>query len=318
MNKIKSLNLMVTNKCNGACNMCNIWKDTEFCELDLNDLIIFLKNPQLLEVEDLSISGGEPLLKSDINNFAKELISVLPRLRMFFVNTNGLMPERTVELAKSMISMAKKVNKDLVIYFSISIEGPKEIHEKIRGRSYDQSIKTISLLKELISDEFKLTLSMTIQRNNFKYIKKTNELAKSFGCSFSFRFVDFSNNYYNNFEKNSITLSKKEASHILEELISEFKEDRFFQVLYKSICEGRDDILIDKSGKLVCEAGELFIFIKNNGNIYPCIYSKQLIGNLKDGLFNFHLNRLNNCPCCTECHIYPMINFSKKSNQQYL
>lgn len=312
MNKIKSLNLMVTNKCNGACNMCNIWKDKEFCELDLNDLISFLKNPRLSEVEDLSISGGEPVLKSDIDKFSKELISSLPKLKMFFVNTNGLMPERTVELAKTMVSEAKKVNKDLVIYFSISIEGPKEIHEKIRGRSYDQSIKAISLLKELISDEFKLALSMTIQRDNFKYIKKTNELAKSLGCNFSFRFVDFSDNYYNNSEKNDITLTKKEASRTLEELTGEFKEDKFFQILYKSVCEGKDDVMIGESGELVCEAGELFIFIKNNGNVYPCIYSEQLIGNLKDGLFNFNLNRLKSCPCCTECHIYPMINFSKK------
>jgi len=292
--------------------MCNIWKDTEFCELDLSNLISFLKNPQLSGVEDLSISGGEPLLKSDIDKFSKELISALPKLKMFFVNTNGLMSERTVELAKTMVSEAKKVNKNLVIYFSISIEGPKEIHEKIRSRSYDQSIKTISLLKELISDEFKLVLSMTIQRENFKYIKKTNELAKSLGCNFSFRFVDLSDNYYNNSEKNNITLTKKEALHTLEELKGEFKEDRFFKVLYKSVCEGMDDIMIGKGGELVCEAGKLFIFIKNNGNIYPCIYSEQLIGNLKDGLFNFHLNRLKSCPCCTECHIYPMINFSKK------
>lgn len=312
MNKIKSLNLMVTNKCNGACNMCNIWKDTEFYELNLNDLINFLKNPKLSEVEDLSISGGEPLLKSDIDKFSRELIKALPKLKMFFINTNGLMPERTVELAKAMISEAKKVANDLVIYFSISIEGPKEIHEKIRGRSYDQSIKTLSLLKELISDKFKLALSMTIQRDNFENIKQTNELAKSLGCGFSFRFVDFSDNYYNNSEKDNITLTKKEASQILEDLRDEFQEDRFFQVLYKSVCEGKDNVMIGEKGELICEAGELFIFIKNNGNIYPCIYSEQLIGNLKDGLSEFKLDRLRSCPCCTECHIYPMINFSKK------
>ncbi len=311
MRKIKSLNLMITSKCNGACNMCNIWKSESFDELDQSKLLKFLKLPEFSEVEDLSISGGEPMLKSDIHELSIALIKTLPKLKMFFINTNGLMPEKTFELAKALIKNTQDFNKQLQLFFSISIEGPKEIHELIRRRSYDKSIKSIFLLKDLISDNFKVMLSMTIQKNNYKFIDQVQELAKSLGCEFSFRFVDFSDNYYNNSNNNNISLSKKDATKILEKLRHKFKKDKFFQVLYKSVCEGNNEIMIDSSGNLICEAGKVFIFIKNDGNVYPCIYSDQIIGNINKGLFNFKLDRLKNCPCCTECHIYPMLNFSK-------
>lgn len=317
MGKIKSLNLMVTDKCNGACNMCNIWKSESFNELNLIDLIKLLKFPEFSAIEDLSISGGEPMLKKDIQKFATTLIKMLPKLKMFFINTNGLMPEKTLELAKALDKNRSLLNKKLQIFFSISIEGPKEAHELIRGGSYEQSIKTISLLKGLISDNFKVILSMTIQRDNYKFINQTRKLSETLGCGFSFRFVDFSDNYYNNIDKKNISLSNKEASKILETIKKEFKGDKFFQVLYKSFCKGVNDVMIGPDGKLICEAGKIFIFIKSDGNIYPCIYSEQIIGNIKEGMFPFKLNRLKSCPCCTECHIYPMLNFSKKLYFKY-
>jgi MoaA/NifB/PqqE/SkfB family radical SAM enzyme len=294
--------------------MCNIWKSQNFEELDLNNLLNFLKYPEFSEVEDLSISGGEPMLKGDIQKFSSALIKALPKLKMFFINTNGLMPEKTLELAEVLKKSASFLNNKLQLFFSISIEGPKEIHELIRARSYDQSIKTISLLKDLISDNFKVILSMTIQRDNYKYINQTSKLAKLLGCEFSFRFVDFSDNYYNNADKDNISLSKEEASEVLENLKNEFKDNRFFKVLYQSVCRGRNDVMLSLDRNLICEAGKIFIFIKNNGNVYPCIYSEQIIGNIKEGLIPFKLNRLKSCPCCTECHIYPMINFSKNKN----
>ena len=106
MNKIKSLNLMVTNRCNGACNMCNIWKSDKINELDLNILEKFLTLPELSEVEDASISGGEPMLRNDIKELAVMLMRKLPNLKMFFINTNGLMPKKTEELAKILINEA--------------------------------------------------------------------------------------------------------------------------------------------------------------------------------------------------------------------
>lgn len=315
MKKIKSLNLMVTNKCNGACNMCNIWKSKKNSDLNLESLKKFLTLPELSELEDLSISGGEPMLKNDIYDFSRYLIQNLPSLKTFFINTNGLLPERTMELAKILKEETKLFNSNLKIYFSVSVEGPKEIHETIRGRSYDLSIKTISLLKSLSSKNFEVIISMTLQRHNYKFINQTSVLAKSLNCGFSFRFVDFSDNYYDNVDSDDLALSKNEVVDILKKNKKFFKTDRFFQVLYRSVCTGKNNIMLSSDGNLICEAGDLFIFVKNDGNIYPCIYSKQNIGHIDKGLHSFNLKRLKNCPCCTECHIYPMLNFSKNKDK---
>lgn len=311
MKKIKSVNLMVTGQCNGACNMCNIWKLPDNQELNLDILKNFLISPELSEVEDLSVSGGEPLLKKDLKDFTIFLLSVFPKLTMFFINTNGLMPEKTAEFAKQLSEQAMLLNRDLKLFFSISIEGPKDIHELIRGRSYDLSMKTISLLKELNLPNLNVSLSMTVQKSNSEFVNEVRELAKKMNCGFSFRFVDFSDNYYENLDNKDLSLTQAEARLILEKVKDNFTDDRFFQVLYKNVCENRNEVMLNDNGELICEAGDLFIFVKNDGNVYPCIYSNQVIGNIKTGLESFKLERLESCPCCTECHIYPMINFSK-------
>ena len=119
-------------------------------------------------------------------------------------------------------------------------------------------------------------------------------------------------------DKNYIfKVSREDAISIMKKLKDKFKEDVFFRVLYNSICKGKNDIMINSYGELICEAGNLFIFVKSDGNIYPCIYSEQIIGNINEGLFLFNLNRLKSCPCCTECSIYPMLNFSKNKNKKY-
>jgi len=318
MNKIKSLNLMITSRCNSACNMCNIWKSKNGCELSTEKLKKLLNASDFSEIEDVSISGGEPLLKSDISEFSVCVLKALPKLKMFFINTNGLMPEKSLELAKYLIAQSKAVNRELVIYFSVSIEGPKEIHEIIRGRSYDTSIKTVTLLKDLIYKNFQVMLSMTVQKKNVAHINEVSALAKYLGCNFSFRFADFSDNYYENSENKNIALSREESIKILEQLKDMFSEDKFFPVLYNHVCHQKNDIMLDADNNLICQAGKIFIFIKNDGNIYPCIYSDQVIGNIDDGLRPFSLERLKSCPCCTECHIYPMLNYSKNIDEQII
>jgi len=302
---------MVTNRCNGACNMCNIWKLENGSDLPTEKLRKLFSAADFSEVEDVSISGGEPLLKTDVAELSKALIKAFPKLKMFFINTNGLMPEKSLELARELRVQAKALNKELVIYFSVSIEGPKEIHEIIRGRSYDTSIKTVTLLKDLISENFQVMLSMTIQKQNATYINEVSALAKSLGCNFSFRFADFSDNYYENSENKNISLSREESQKILEEVKDMFVNDKFFPVLYDHICRQKNDVMLDANNNLICQAGKIFIFIKNDGNIYPCIYSDQVIGNIEEGLKPFTLERLKSCPCCTECHIYPMLNYSR-------
>ncbi|EKD44371.1 MAG: Radical SAM [uncultured bacterium (gcode 4)] len=307
MEKVKSVNLMITNRCNSRCNMCNIWKNQVYEDIDLLSLLKLFSREEFSDVQDLSISGGEPLLKKDINIFATSLVRLNHNLKLFFVNSNGLLPKKTFELAKELVSTARIVNPELKVVFSISVEGPKEIHERIRGRSYDVAIETICLLQTLSSDKFEVLVSMTIQKENANHIIDVRSLAKSLGGGFTFRFADFSDNYYQNCQSVNIALTNKECINVLNDVKKYFIGDAFFKILFNYVCSGVNSVMFDSQNKFVCRAGKIFVFIKSNGNIHPCIYSNQIIGNIENGISPFTLQKLKSCPCCTECNVYPML-----------
>ena len=88
--------------------------------------------------------------------------------------------------------------------------------------------------------------------------------------------------------------------------------DPFLDILFQHI-KGEETIIGSRKKGIKCLAGDISIFIKPNGDIFPCINSSRLIGNKDEGLFDYKYKLGNKelCPCCTECQIYPMLNFSK-------
>lgn len=314
MNKIKSVNLMVTSRCNSHCNMCGIWSSPDNSDIKTEYLSDLFLKPEFSAVGDASISGGEPFLRQDIVDIAKIMISSFNGLKMLFINTNGLLPDIVIEKTKIISEFAQEINPGLEIIISVSLEGPKEIHEIIRGRGYDKSLETISGLKSLLKSNLKIMVSMTIQNINHEYILDVKKFAESLGCGFSFRFVDFSDNYYVNSSEQGISLSIDKKRGIMDSLKNYFTSDIFFKVLHEHVFLGKNSVMLSKDNQLLCRAGELFLFIKSDGNIYPCIYSSQIIGNIKDGLHPFKLPRIESCPCCTECHIYPMLIYGDDKN----
>lgn len=314
MNKLKSVNLMATSRCNSHCNMCGIWSSPDNNDIKADPLSGLFSAFEFSEVEDASISGGEPFLRNDIVSISETMIRSFGALKMLFINTNGLLPAIIIEQIKKISEIAKHVNPVLEIILSVSLEGPKEIHEIIRGRGYRQSLETIRGAKSLKMPNLKIMVSMTIQKINQGYILDVKKLAESLGCGFSFRFCDFSDNYYMNSSDKEISLTAGEKVVIMDSLKNYFLSDIFFKVLHEHVAQDKNSVMLAPNGQLICRAGEIFIFIKSDGNIYPCIYSHQIIGNIKDGLQNFALQRISNCPCCTECHIYPMLIYGKGKN----
>lgn len=152
--------LKMAERCNLNCSYCYFFngKDPSYkdrpayiTEDNINKLIDFLSQG----IDDLSIDkiifgfhGGEPLLfgKKNFDALCENLTNKLsPKAKLgFSVQTNGLL------LDEKWVNIFQKHKVDI----GISIDGPKEIHDKYRvdhfGRgSYDRLIKKIKLLQSL-------------------------------------------------------------------------------------------------------------------------------------------------------------------------
>ena len=84
MNNVKQFCIAVTDKCNSKCSMCDVWKRKPKDEFTLDDLEKFLEKNIFPQLNNVSISGGEPALRKDIVELVK-LIHQSRHLTTMFV-----------------------------------------------------------------------------------------------------------------------------------------------------------------------------------------------------------------------------------------
>ncbi len=119
--RITSLPVLVLNvhsRCNCRCVMCDIWKTTETRELGLTDLDQQLDSIRSLGVRWVVLTGGEPLLHSQLDRLVAILREQNIRITLL---TTGLLLKRYAAMVASNVN-------DVII----SLDGPPEIHDRIR------------------------------------------------------------------------------------------------------------------------------------------------------------------------------------------
>ncbi len=202
---IKSVNQLITERCNSKCKMCSIWnlknKPYEMTPQEFNRLY---SKPEFKEVEDLCISGGEPTLRRDLFELTTAILKNLPKLRMLFLSTNGSNPQTVRDFVKKYNQKAPE------IYICLSLEGDKETHKKIRGvDTYDKVIKTAKLVKSLKIKKCHVIFSTTIvpENCNKESLDHIRSLSKYLGCTFSFRIASKNATFYHNVKSKNILIN---------------------------------------------------------------------------------------------------------------
>ena len=156
--------LDITYRCNCRCEMCQRWKDSRRGELSLEDYQGLAKEFYNLGVHQVSVAGGEPLLRpavfSIIESFSKLGMSVN-------LCTNGLLLQKYHD----------EICSSGATCVSVSLDGATaERHDAIRGipGSYRQIEKGIeALLSEHSSTETRpiMRVRMTISNRNADEIR---------------------------------------------------------------------------------------------------------------------------------------------------
>lgn len=278
MGRLKEVIISITNRCNSFCRMCDIPKKAN-SELSTEQWKKTIEDAFSLGASTMVFSGGEPLLREDIF----ELISFTKVQGLnACITSNGLAIKDTV---------AKKLSEAGVDVVNISVEGPQEIHDYLRGKgSFDKMKDAINNLKKY---NIETTLATVISRYNYRYLDYIVGFANETGAT-TIKFQPFSTLFIRDkSRKCDFFISQeesKELKEIIKRIVSSCDKQRIatnpFSYLKKIPSYMSERNIKGSKG---CQALWTTCPISVDGEIYPCWIltgKDKLIGSISEKRFS--------------------------------
>ena len=211
--------LDVHSRCNCRCVMCDIWKRDTVREIHPDDLARQLPAIEKLRVQWVVLTGGEPLMHSQLFALCAPLRKLGIRITLL---TTGLLLSRFAE------DVAREIN-DVIV----SLDGPPAIHDRIRRvPNAFQHVRDGIRAVRAIDPKFPVSARSTVQRANAFHLMETVSAARDLGCnSISFLAADIHSSAFNRSEEVS-----SETSQCL--LLREDELDRLDSEVEKLILSG--------------------------------------------------------------------------------
>lgn len=319
--KLKRVGFTINYKCDGNCVYCFIKPDIASKnanitdELSIEEFQEILKQAIPLGLEEIQLSGGEPLLKKDILEFVKIAKNLGLRVGIF---TNGSM------LNKEILEKLKSLKLD---WIRVGLGGSDYKMSQRAGRLNDTKErfnKILSNIKSSVNAGFITGVFTPVTKNNYKDIRRTAALAKDLGV----KYIIFCNYILLGNEQDKLNEMGIEGHYkAIEEFLKAREEQRNFIDVYayygffeylspnwkesdvnavlKGPC-GRERLAFIANGDIrtcLCTTYKLDIFRKKDFNLKNIWgYHPLLIEIRKNKKFEpcLHCKRINICsPCLT-------------------
>jgi len=273
-------------RCNCRCVMCDIWRIRQIREVTVHDLEPHLASLRRLKVRWVVFSGGEPLMHSD-----------LPALSRLFrdegIRTTLLTAGLTLERHAARVA----AELDDVI---ISIDGPREIHDDIRGvpDAYGRLERGIRALREQRAS-MPVHGRCTVQKSNFRHLRATVRAAHELKLdSVSLLAADMGPEAFNHSVSwaggamTTVALKTTEIDELVNEieaLMNECQEDIRTNFLRENPEKLRRIALHFRAhlGQIPhvaprCNAPWVSAVIEPDGAVRPCFFHRSF-GNIRNG-----------------------------------
>lgn len=253
--------------------MCEIWKQENISQFDIT-----LLNKLPKSLRSISLSGGEPFLSNDLLEIVEKAKSVCSKSRIV-IPTNGILTDVITEQMKKIVKI------DSRIAIRLSIDGIGEMHDNIRGvkNAYLAVMNTLKSLKDLrIRD---LGITITVTDINIQEIEKVYRIAKEKKVKFNCQVAHSSSFYYKkeNCDINQKDLFKNELNLIISSELKSLNLQRLFKAYYY---RGLWGYVNRRPRAYPCNAGSLFFYLSQEGNVYPCQFLNKEMGNLHNDRFS--------------------------------
>lgn len=250
-NCIPIMSIAITNRCNLNCDYC--CKDSNKYEKDvpnINDLKMTINKLVKLNPVNISISGGEPLLRKDFKEFIDYTKKIYKNKLILCTNATLINSDNAKYIADNFYAV------------QISLDGyDEESCSAVRGKGvFNKTLKSLDLLKQNGCE--KISLSMVVGKHNFHHISKFEELNSKLGTDAVIR-------NFSSFGR-GVTCDRK----YLEKDSLFFYPNDFYE-----------NLKVEKIEVAHCNAGVNQLHISSEGNIYPCPNlsdDKFIICNIKE------------------------------------
>lgn len=250
---LKELWIHVTNKCNMRCLHCHLDAGNRFeSELEKEEIFGIIDQFVQLGGENLTISGGEPLCRSELT----DILAYANRkeIRILRVVTNGTLIDG--EIARCF--------KELNVYVQVSLDGATpETNDAIRGKgNYERAMEGIA---ELLKARVSTTIGMTLMKPNTKEIFEMANLCKTLGIpKFHVGLLQPKGRAKRN--EDILRLSNRELLAAWKD-INDVSKEKGIRI---DIEEGVNKYLTKRIKNDFCGAGTSILSISADGVVYPC------------------------------------------------
>jgi MoaA/NifB/PqqE/SkfB family radical SAM enzyme len=192
----------ITFVCDARCEMCNNWKrGNRKEEMSLAEIEQAFSSPLWKNIENCSISGGEPTTRNDLVDIIRICIDKLPKLRKITLNTTGMTPTRAIPMLTKIVELCAE--RGVIFSTRVSIDGINEVHNEVRQvkKGFDKANETIRAMQALQKTySFNFGISTTIFSMNLDDAENILAWARREKLDIVFNMVRFTDGMLNNEE----------------------------------------------------------------------------------------------------------------------
>ncbi len=144
----KTIQLPITYHCNYDCVMCGMQNLKNLKDFSPKDLEEILSDRLFTKIQYVGVNGGEPFIKSDLEDYIRVLIEKLPKLTDINVISNGYFTERILSKLRVIHSMCEEKGIKLNVSFSIDgINDMQDFHRGCKG-AWEKICNTLSEIRK--------------------------------------------------------------------------------------------------------------------------------------------------------------------------
>ena len=312
-NKPYHVQWMITRKCNYRCRGCSVWREQDEEELSTEEIKKGLDILRKIGVLEVTISGGNPLLRPDID----EIIEYASRFFITTVYDNGSMAGKKVEALR---------NADFV---AISIDSLNpEKHDYIKGvkGAWETAMASVEKLHE---EGINVVVSPTISQLNLHEVVDFTKYFVSKGipvwyCLYSYDIMQSSDELFSiGKEDEEFSIKDRKLMTELCDFLLEMKRKNSGILMTTKTLKAIRDYYSSNKRTWKCHALRSFFMINHRGEVAGCHLQKPIasifdlpkLWNSKK--FNELRKRYSKCEKCAYlCYIFYSLHGSVIGNLQ--